>query len=232
MASRRTPPTDAQPAPEGRPKRSLAYPAPVERLIAELTRLPGIGRRSAERMAFHLLKQPRDRAEALAQAITEVKRVIGHCSICANLTERDPCAICADENRDRAVVLVVEQPKDLIAMEQAGMFRGIYHTLLGCISPLDGVGPEGLTVSELLRRIDRPETNAGGIAIREVILGLNPTVEGDGTTLFLMDQLAGRGVTVSRLARGLPAGWSMQLASKAVLADALEGRVRVDGERG
>ena len=221
-------PRSDEPSASNAPRRSLAYPAPVERLIAELTRLPGVGRRSAERMAFHILKQPKDQAERLAQAVAEVKRVIGHCSICANLTERDPCAICADEGRDRSVVLVVEQPKDLIAMEQTGMFRGVYHTLLGCISPLDGIGPDGLTVSELLRRVEQPEANAGGVRVREVILGMNPTVEGDGTTLFLMDQLAGRGVTVSRLARGLPAGWSMQLASKAVLADALEGRVRVE----
>lgn len=211
-----------------RVRRSLAYPAPVERLIETLSALPGIGKRSAERMAFHILKQPTEFADTLGRAVVDVKRTIGHCSICANLTETDPCPICDDPQRDRSTVLVVEQPKDLIALEQSAMYKGLYHVLLGVISPLDGVGPEGLTISELLRRIDEPSANAGGERVREVILGLNPTVEGDGTTLFLMDQLAGRDVTVSRLARGLPAGWSMQVASRAVLADAIEGRVRVE----
>ncbi len=210
-----------------RVKRSLAYPAPVERLLAELTRLPGIGRRSAERLAFHVLKHDREDADRLAQAIADVKRAIGHCSVCSNLTEADPCPICCDDARDRGTVLVVEQPKDLIALEQAGMYRGLYHVLLGSLSPLDGVGPEDLTLAELVERIRKPGANAGGVRITEVILGMNPTVEGDGTSLLLMDRLAGTGVTISRLARGLPAGWSMQLASKAVLADAIEGRVRV-----
>lgn len=212
-------------------KRAPGYPEPVERLIAELTRLPGIGRRSAERLAFHLLKQPGEVSDRLARAVAEVTKSIGHCSICAGLTESDPCPICADPSRDRSTVLVVEQPKDLIALEQTGMYGGVYHVLLGCISPLDGVGPDGLTVADLLRRIEHPEANAGGERVREVILGMNPTLEGDGTTLYLMDQLAGRDVKVTRLARGLPAGWSMQLASKAVLADAIEGRVAVEEAR-
>lgn len=212
----------------GRVKRSLAYPAPVERLLDELTRLPGIGRRSAERMAFHILKNDRANADRLAKAIGDVKRSIGHCSICSNLTEADPCPICCDEARDRSTVLVVEQPKDLIALEQAGMYRGLYHVLLGSLSPLDGVGPEDLTLDDLLERVRLPESNAGGVRVQEVILGMNPTVEGDGTTLLLMERLHVTGVTVSRLARGLPAGWSMQLASKAVLADAIEGRVRME----
>lgn len=220
-----------KPAESGRVKRSLAYPAPVERLLDELTRLPGIGKRSAERLAFHVLKHDRESADRLAKAIADVKRAIGHCSVCSNLTEADPCPICCDDARDRTTVLVVEQPKDLIALEQAGMYKGLYHVLLGSLSPLDGVGPEDLTLAELLERIRKPEANAGGERITEVILGMNPTVEGDGTSLLLMDRLQGLsqggGVTISRLARGLPAGWSMQLASKAVLADAIEGRVRV-----
>ncbi|MEL6795213.1 MAG: recombination mediator RecR [Planctomycetota bacterium] len=225
-------PTDGQkPAESGRVTRSLAYPAPVERLLAELTRLPGIGKRSAERLAFHVLKHDRADADRLAKAIADVKREIGHCSICSNLTEADPCPICCDDARDRTTVLVVEQPKDLIALEQAGMYKGLYHVLLGSLSPLDGVGPEDLTLAELIERLKKPEANAGGVRIKEVILGMNPTVEGDGTSLLLMDRLQGLsesgGVTISRLARGLPAGWSMQLASKAVLADAIEGRVRV-----
>ncbi|MEO1583168.1 MAG: recombination mediator RecR [Planctomycetota bacterium] len=211
-----------------RVKRSLAYPAPVERLLDELARLPGIGRRSAERLAFHVLRNDRENADRLAKAIADVKRAIGHCSICSNLTEADPCPICCDEARDRTTVLVVEQPKDLIALEQAGMYRGLYHVLLGSLSPLDGVGPDDLTLADLIERIRNLEANAGGVRIQEVILGMNPTVEGDGTALLLMDRLQGLGVSISRLARGLPAGWSMQLASKAVLADAIEGRVRVE----
>ena len=212
---------------ESSPKRSLSYPAPVERLLAELTRLPGIGRRSAERLAFHVLRGDKQAAEKLARAITDVKSAIGHCSICSNLTEHDPCPICESEKRDRSKVLVVEQPRDLIAIEQTAMYQGLYHVLLGRISPLDGIGPEHITARDLLERIDNPERNAGGVPIQEVILGMNPTVEGDGTALYLTSQLEARSVRITRLARGLPSGWSMELASKAILADAIEGRQQV-----
>ncbi len=201
-----------------------AYPAPVERLIVELGRLPGIGRRSAERLAFHLLKASADEAMALSGAIADLKRSVRHCSVCFNLTDEDPCAICGDARRDRSKVLVVEQPKDLIAIEQTGMYRGLYHVLMGRLSPLDGVEPEDLTIPALLRRVDDAAKNAGGEAVAEVILGLNPTLEGDGTAMYLLDELSGRGVTVTRLARGLPAGGSLEFANKAVLADAIEGR--------
>lgn len=227
--------TDGQPAPdrasETARRRAIAYPAPVERLIAELTRLPGVGRRSAERMAFFILKGDRASAERLSTAIGEVSRSIRHCSVCWTLTESDPCPICGDAGRDRSLVLVVEQPRDLIAIEQTGMHRGVYHVLLGTVSPLDGVGPDDLTVGELVARARSPGRNAGGVRVAEVILGMNPTVEGDGTALLVIDRLAGSGVAVSRLARGLPAGWSMPLAGRAVIADALEGRRRVDSGR-
>ncbi len=206
------------------PSAGSAYPAPVERLIVELGRLPGIGRRSAERLAFHLLKASTDEAMALSGAIADLKRSVRHCSVCFNLTDTDPCAICGDTRRDRSKMLVVEQPKDLIAIEQTGMYRGLYHVLMGRLSPLDGVEPEDLTISALLSRVDDALKNAGGEPIGEVILGLNPTLEGDGTAMYLHDELAGRGVAVTRLARGLPTGGALEYANKAVLADAIEGR--------
>ncbi len=200
------------------------YPESVDRLIAQLTRLPGIGRRTAERIAFFILKSDKEPALALAEAIRDVKERVKHCSICFNLTDTDPCQICDAPRRDRSKVLVVEQPKDLFALEQTGMYQGLYHVLMGRMSPLDGVGPEDLTVSELLARVDEPKKNAGGERIEEVVLGLNPTLEGDGTGLYLADQLKSRNVRVTRLARGLPTGWQLEYANKAVLADAIQGR--------
>ena len=215
-----------RPTPSGgpRPARTSAYPEPVERLIGELASLPGIGRRSAERLAFHLLKADEPTALALARAIVDVKRAVRHCSVCSNLTDADPCPICEDDRRDRKSVLVVEQPKDLIALEQTGMYRGLYHVLMGRLSPLDGIGPGELTVAELIARLDTPAKNPGAVRIEEVILGLNPTLEGDGTGLYLAEEVRKRGVRVSRLARGLPTGAQLEYVSKAVLADAIEGR--------
>lgn len=212
--------------------RASAYPAPVDRLIAELNKLPGIGRRSAERLAFHLLKSSRDEAMALSGAITELKQTVKHCSVCFNLTDTDPCVICSDTRRDRHSVLIVEQPKDLIAIEQTGMYRGLYHVLMGRLSPLDGVEPDDLTIRALLARTDDPANNAGGEPVTEIILGLNPTLEGDGTAMYLHDILtdqkrSGRTIGVSRLARGLPSGGSLEFANKAVLADAITGRQRM-----
>ena len=208
----------------GHADRGRVYPESVDRLIAQLTRLPGIGRRTAERIAFFILKSDKDPALALAEAIRDVKERVKHCSICFNLTDTDPCQICDAPRRDRSQVLVVEQPKDLFALEQTGMYHGLYHVLMGRMSPLDGVGPEDLTVSELLARVDEPKKNAGGERIQEVVLGLNPTLEGDGTGLYLADQLKSRNVRVTRLARGLPTGWQLEYANKAVLADAIQGR--------
>lgn len=210
-----------------------AYPEAVDRLIGALAQLPGIGRRSAERLAFHLLKGDEATALGLAKAVADVKRTVRHCSVCFHLTDAavDPCKVCTDGRRDRATVLVVEQPRDLLAIEETGMYRGLYHCLLGRVSPLDGVGPEDLTVGALVERVRDPAKNAGGVKVEEVVLGLNPTLEGDGTGLYLQDELARLGskfgVRVSRLARGLPTGSSIEYASKAVLADAIEGRQRV-----
>jgi recombination protein RecR len=203
---------------------SAASPEPVERLIDELTRLPGIGRRSAERVAFHLLKASTEDAMRLSEAVADVKRNVRQCRICHNLTEGEQCRICTDPGRDAAVVLVVEQPKDLIGLEQAGTFRGVYHVLMGRLDPLGGVGPEDLALKELLDRVRDPARNCRDVAVREVILGLNPNLEGDTTTLYLAEQLGECGVKVTRLARGLPAGSQLEYASTAVLADAIEGR--------
>lgn len=201
-----------------------AYPAPVRALIEQFARLPGIGVRSAERLAFHVLKSDEPSAMALAHAIAEVKKSVRHCAQCYNLSDSDLCSICADASRDRTRVLVVEQPKDLIALEQTGMYRGLYHVLMGRLSPLDGVGPEDLTIGSLMSRVRDSKGS-----IEEVVLGLNPTVEGDGTGLYLAQALGKLGVRVSRLARGLPSGGSLEYANKAVLADAILGRQSMGG---
>jgi recombination protein RecR len=207
------------------------YPAPVARLIDELASLPGIGRRSAERLALHLLKREKSVAMALANAIESVKTQVRNCRVCSNLSDAEVCSICADPRRDAGVVLVVEQPRDLLALEQTGMFRGVYHVLLGRLSPMDGIGPDALTVADLIARVEDSSRNPRGVPVREVIMGLNPTLEGDGTALYLAEQLKGKGegggVSVSRLARGLPTGSQLEFASKAVLADAISGRQAV-----
>jgi len=207
---------------------SSAYPEPVRALIDELAALPGIGRRSAERLAFHVLKSPEPDALRLAAAIRDVKESVRHCVSCFNLGDSNHCSICADPERDRSRVLVVEQPKDLIALEQTGMYKGLYHVLMGRLSPLDNIGPGDLTVAALFDRVGHPEKHAPDesdpVAIEEVVLGLNPTVEGDGTALYLAERLRSLPVRVSRLARGLPTGGSLEFANKAVLADAIAGR--------
>lgn len=200
------------------------YPEPVERLIGELSRMPGIGKRTAERLAFYLLKSDKDEALKLATAIHDVKTTLRHCSVCFNITEHDPCQICADSRRDPSLVLVVEQPKDAIALEQTGMYKGTYHVLMGRINALEGVEPADLTIGDLIRRVGDASRNAQSAPVQEVILGLNPNLEGDGTSLYLVDQLEKTGVRVSRLARGLPSGSQLEYANKAVLADAIQGR--------
>lgn len=202
---------------------SSAYPLAVRELIEQLARLPGIGTRSAERLAFHVLKSDMDSAMALASAIAAVKETVGHCDRCYNLCDGEVCSICSDPSRDHSRVLVVEQPKDLIALEQTGMYPGLYHVLMGRLSPLDGIGPDDLTIGKLMERIQK-SAGADQVPISEVVLGLNPTVEGDGTALYLASELERLGVKISRLARGLPSGGSLEYANKAVLADAILGR--------
>src|SRR2546423_6010451 len=177
-----------------------SYTQSIQNLMNELARLPGIGMRSAERIAFHLLKEKPEDAMKLAEAIRDVKTRIRHCSICFNLTETDPCGICSDPARDQSVVCIVEQPKDLLALESTGLYRGVYHVLLGRIAPLDDVHPNDLTIDGLMKRLA-----SGGV--REVIMGTNPNLEGDGTALHLQSLIAEfPNVQVTRLAPGLPAG--------------------------
>ncbi len=187
------------------------------RLQAELQKLPGVGPRSAERIAFHLLKASSDEAMGLAEAIKDVKNNIRPCSVCYNLTEEDPCSICADPNRDRRILVVVEQPKDVLSLEETGAVRGVYHVLMGHLAPLDGIEPGDLTIAALRDRV-REGT------VQEVVLATNPTMEGDGTAMYIRSLLEETGVKVTRLARGLPTGAQMEYATKAMLADALQDR--------
>ena len=200
------------------------YPEPVKRVLDALERLPGVGRRTAARLAFHLLKAQPDETRELAASIDALIETVGCCSVCWNLTDVQPCRICSDTQRDASCVLVLEQPRELLGIEATGLHRGIYHVLMGRIDPLGGVGPSDLTFSALLERIDEPSCNARHVQIQEVILGLSPTLEGDATALHLGQLLAGKDVRVTRLARGLPAGGSLEHATAAVLADALHGR--------
>jgi len=195
------------------------YTQSIQNLMDQLARLPGIGPRSAERIAFHLLKQKAQEALKLADAIRDVKTRIRNCSLCYNLTEDDPCAICRDASRDQGLVCVVEQPKDLLALEATGLYKGVYHVLLGRISPLEHIEPDDLTIAALMQRL------AGG-AVRELILGTNPTLEGDGTALYIQDLVRQRHpqVKLTRLARGLPTGSSIEYANRNILADAISGR--------
>ena len=203
------------------------YPSAVRELIERLSGLPGIGIRSAERLAFHILKSEKSEALAMAEAIRAVKESVRHCKVCFNLSDSDVCGVCANPKRDRSLVCVVEQPKDLIALEQTGMYRGLFHVLMGRLSPLDGIGPEDLTIGHLLGRVKRSQEAGDGdgrVRIEEIVLGLNPTLEGDGTALYLAQELSGFGVKVTRLARGVPTGSSLEFANKAVLGDAISGR--------
>jgi recombination protein RecR len=188
----------------------------VDNLVAQLTRLPGIGSRTAQRLAFHLLSASKDEALALAGAIGEVKERVRFCAECGNLTEAELCEICLDARRDRTVVCVVEQPVDVLSLERTHEFRGLYHVLGGSLSPLDGVEPEHLRIDELLRRVARGE-------IREVVLATNPNMTGEATAAYLADRLRGRAI-VTRLASGLPVGGDLEYADEVTLGRALAGR--------
>lgn len=189
----------------------------VARLIASFKRFPGIGQRTAERLAFHLVLAPKGEALELADAIREVKQKVKTCSVCFDVTERDPCATCSDPSRDKKTICVVERPHDVLAIEKLGSFRGLYHVLLGSISLLEGVEAKDLTIDPLVARVKRD-------GVKELILATNPNFDGDATALHLRAALEPLGVKVTRIARGLPSGSSLELASKAILADALEGR--------
>jgi len=197
-----------------------AYAKPIDNLIDALTRLPGIGRKTASRLAFHILRSTPLEAQNLARAILDVKEKISLCSACFNLTDEDPCRICRDERRNREVLCVVENPHDLIAIENTGEFKGIYHVLHGTISPLEGVGPENLKIQELMERLRQGK-------ITEVILATNPTVEGGTTALYLSDLIKGMGVRVTRIAYGIPMGGEIEYVDAMTLSKALEGRREV-----
>ncbi|HEX5558054.1 MAG TPA: recombination mediator RecR [Gaiellales bacterium] len=192
------------------------YAPSVDNLIVQLARLPGVGRRTAQRLAFHLLKASEADALALSDAIREVKERIGFCTECGNLAEEPLCTICADARRDRALICVVEDPSDLVALERTHEFRGLYHVLGGALSPIDGVDPEHLRIAELVARVER-----GGVA--EVLLATNPTMTGEATAAYLADRLRDR-TRVTRLASGLPVGGDLEYADEVTLGRALAGR--------
>jgi len=191
------------------------YSPSVDRLIKELTRLPGVGPRSAQRLAFHILRQRPEQILPLAEAIVEVKERIGFCRRCFNLAEGELCTVCADTRRDGGVICVVEQPADIVPVERTGEFRGLYHVLGGALSPLDGVDPDDLHINELLARVDD--------TVHEVILATNPTMTGEATAMYIADQLPGR-VRVTRLASGLPVGGDLEYADELTLGRAFTGR--------
>ncbi|MGH7567370.1 MAG: recombination mediator RecR [Gemmatimonadales bacterium] len=193
----------------------------IEELVAELAKLPGIGRKTAQRLTFHLLKQPAEAADRLAQAIRRVRAQVAACGTCGNLSDENPCAICRDPRRDASVLCVVEESADVGAIERAGRFRGRYHVLGGRLSPLEGVGPEALQIEQLVARV----INGGGTdALREVIIATNPSMEGDVTATYLQQVLKPTGVRVTRIARGLPVGGDLEYADGVTIAQALLAR--------
>lgn len=192
----------------------------VATLIDQLANLPGIGRKSAERLAYHLLRVHKNEALALADSIRDVRENVSYCETCYNLAEAAQCAICSDPKRDAAQICVVEQPRDVMALEQAGVYRGVYHVLLGRIAPLEGIGPEQLTIDALVERVRKGE-------FKEIVMATNPTVEGDGTSLYISNVLAEYEVPVTRLARGITTGSVLEYTNKEILADALSGRQKL-----
>lgn len=189
----------------------------VAKTMKEFEKLPGVGKKSAERIVYHLLKTTPDEAFALADAIRSMKENVRYCKHCFNLSEEEVCDICRDERRDRSILCVVEQPRDLIALEQTGCYRGFYHVLLGRVSPLDGVGSDQLTIDALVKRVKTGD-------FKELVMATNPTVEGDGTALAITNRLDGVAVKITRLARGVTTGSSLEFANKEMLSDAISGR--------
>ena len=192
-------------------------PRALNTLIDELCRLPGIGEKTAQRLAFFMLRTPQVRTERLAQAIREIKEKIIFCSQCSSITESDPCPICVDPSRDRGLICVVEDPSDVFLIERTGIYKGLYHVLMGALSPLDGIGPEQLTIGRLIQRIEQGR-------VREVICATNPNMEGEATVLYLAKLLKPRGVRLTRLAHGLPVGGHLEYADEITLSRSLEGR--------
>jgi recombination protein RecR len=195
----------------------MPLPPPLDALIEQFKKLPGIGAKSAQRLAFHVLKAPREDAERLSEAIREVKERVTYCSTCHNITDVDPCAFCSDASRDRRLVCVVEEPQNVHAIEKTRGFRGMYHVLMGVLSPLQGVGPDDLKIQDLLVRI-------GGETVDEVILATSPTVEGEATAIYLARLLKPLGVRVTRIAMGIPVGSDLEYADELTMGRAMDGR--------
>lgn len=196
------------------------YAEPLDRLISELSRLPGIGPKTAQRLAFYLLKMPKERVENLTDAIVQAKNSIIYCSICGNFTDTDPCSICQSPYRDKSIIMVVEDPKDVVAIEKTRDYKGVYHVLHGAISPLEGIGPDDIKIKELLSRIT-PE-------VKEIIIATNPNVEGEATAMYLARLLKTLQVKVTRIAHGIPVGGDLEYADEVTLTKALEGRQEME----
>jgi recombination protein RecR len=192
-------------------------PEPLARLVEQLQKLPGIGAKGAQRLAFHVLKNPREDAERLCEAIRDVKERVTYCSICNNITDSDPCRFCTDPSRDAGLICVVEEPQNVTVVEKTGGFRGTYHVLMGALSPLHGIGPDDLKIKGLLGRV-------GGGGVEEVILATNPTVEGEATALYLARLLKPLGIRVTRIAMGIPVGSDLEYADEVTMTRAMEGR--------
>jgi recombination protein RecR len=197
----------------------LSLPDPLIRLIEELQRLPGIGPKSAQRLAFHILRTPREQTDRLADAVREVKERVTYCSICSNITDADPCHFCRSESRDHHVICVVEEPQNVSAIEKTREFKGVYHVLMGALSPLQGIGPDDLKIKSLLARVNN--------GVSEIILATNPTVEGEATAIYLARLLKPLGVKVTRIAMGVPVGSDLEYADEVTMHKALEGRREV-----
>ena len=193
------------------------YPKPLARLIGELSKLPGIGYKSAQRLAFHILSYDDAEAKALADSITDAKRDMKYCSVCGNLTDNDPCAICSDESRRRDVICVVESPRDVMAMERIKEFDGLYHVLNGVISPMEGIGPEDINLKSLIARLQSED-------VRELIVATNPNIEGEATAMYIARLIKPAGIKVTRIAHGLPVGGDLEYAEEVTLLKAMEGR--------
>lgn len=198
------------------------YATPIARLIEEFAKLPGVGKRTAERLAYYVLKLPKEEVQGFAEALVSAKEQIVFCPVCQSLTDREPCEICADSRRDGGVICVVEKPKDVLKFEKTREFKGLYHVLHGVISPMDGVGPEDIRIKELLTRVTQED-------VREVIMATNPNIEGEATAMYIAKLLKPFGVKVTRLAHGIPVGGELEYADEVTLTRALEGRHEING---
>lgn len=196
------------------------YAKPLSDLIAELSKLPGIGGKTAQRLAFHILSLPDQEAEALAGAIVRAKQEMKYCSVCGNLTDKDPCSVCEDESRDRSVICVVESPRDVVAMEKIKEYHGLYHVLHGVISPMEGVGPEDINIKSLIVRVQHSD-------VKEIIIATNPNIEGEATAMYIARLIKPSGIKVSRIAHGVPVGGDLEYTDEVTLLKAMEGRTEL-----